>query len=212
MDRMMFLRNRLQRIARFAFGALIGLRVRGEEFPWKTGNLMLVCNHISDLDPPVLGSTIPRQSFFMAKHQLFSCRMSEFYMPKIGAFPVNRDTVDTQALRTGLEVLQKGFVLVVFPEGTRSTDGQLLPVKPGVGLLAVKSQVPVLPAFIWGTDHPFRAFLRMSPCTVTYGKPILPGEISDIRRTGGTRLVAEQIMESIRRIGLDSGYISVTDS
>jgi 1-acyl-sn-glycerol-3-phosphate acyltransferase len=207
---MMFLRNRLHRLGRFLFGTLFGLRTNGQEVLTRKGSLMVVCNHISELDPPVLGSTIPRQSYFMAKRELFSRRMGEFYMPRIGAFPVNRDGVDTAALRTGLEVLRKGYVLVVFPEGTRSNDGQPLPVKPGVGLLAVRSGVPVLPAFVWGTDHPFRSLLRLGRFTVTYGEPMLPRLIAEMRSRGGVRLVAEEIMGSIRRIGLDNGYIAET--
>ena len=160
MHDMMFTRNRLHRIGRFLFGALFGLKARGAEMLPRKGSLIVVCNHISEMDPPVLGSTIPRQTMFMAKHELFANRTGEFFMPRIGAFPVKREGVDTAALRTALEALEKGYILVVFPEGTRSNDGRPLPVKPGIGLLAVRSGVPVLPAFIWGTDHPFAALLR----------------------------------------------------
>ena len=130
MERMMFTRNRLHRIGRFLFGVLFGLRVRGDGMLPRKGSIIVVCNHISELDPPILGSTIPRQTFFMAKHELFTTRMGEFYMPRIGAFPVRREGVDTASLRTALEALERGYILVVFPEGTRSNDGRPLPVKP----------------------------------------------------------------------------------
>jgi 1-acyl-sn-glycerol-3-phosphate acyltransferase len=148
----------------------------------------------------------------MAKHELFTTRMGEFYMPRIGAFPVKRDGVDTAALRTALEALDRGYILVVFPEGTRSNDGRPLPVKPGIGLLAVKSGVPVLPAFVWGTDHPYRAMVRRSRFTVTYGRPILPREIRRIREKGGSRLVAETIMASILKTGRSAGFLDFEDA
>ncbi len=211
MPEMMFIRNRLHRIARFLFDTLFGLRVSGEEVIPPKESVIVVCNHISELDPPVLGSTMPRQSHYMAKHQLFTSRAGEFYLPRIGAFPVNRDGVDTTSLRTALKLLQMGSVLVIFPEGTRSTDGRPLPVKPGIGLLAARSAVPVLPAFIWGTDHPFSALFRRTRFTVTYGRPITPENIAGIHDKGGARLVAESIMASIERIGQRSGHLALSE-
>ena len=209
MHDMMFTRNRLHRIARFLFDTLFGLRVSGEEVIPRKESAIVVCNHISDLDPPVLGSTIPRQTHFMAKHTLFISRAGEFYLPRIGAFPVNRDGVDTASLRTALQLLQIGSILVIFPEGTRSMDGRPLPVKPGIGLLAARSRVPVLPAFIWGTDHLFNALFKRTRFTVTYGRPIYPENIADIHDKGGARLVAESIMASIEQIGQRSGHLAL---
>jgi 1-acyl-sn-glycerol-3-phosphate acyltransferase len=208
MHEMMFLRNRLHRICRFLLDILFGLHVSGEKAIPRKGSIIIVSNHISELDPPVLGSSIPRQTHYMAKHQLFTSRMSEFYLPRIGAFPVNRDRIDTAALRTALEILREGSILVIFPEGTRSTDGQLLPVKPGIGLLAARSAAPVLPVFLWGTDHPVGALFRKTRFSVTCGKMISPDKIADLHEKGGARLVAESIMASIERIGKCSGHLA----
>jgi 1-acyl-sn-glycerol-3-phosphate acyltransferase len=201
MNEMMALRNRLHRIARFLFSSMFGLRVHGHASIPRRGGLIIASNHISELDPPVLGSSIPRAVFFMAKAELFRTRMGAFYLPRIGAFPVNRDSVDTKALRTSLEVLRNGNILVVFPEGTRSTDGKLLPVKAGVGLLAVRSAVPVLPAFIWGTDHPFRALFGRRRFSVSFGKIITADRIAREHAQDGFSKVAESIRTSIEQLG-----------
>ena len=86
--KMMFLRDRLHRIGKFLFTLLFGMRAEGDGVIPRRGRLIVVCNHISEMDPPVLGSCIPRRSHFMAKMELFSNRLGEFYMPRIGAFPV----------------------------------------------------------------------------------------------------------------------------
>jgi len=201
MNEMMHLRNRLHRIALFLFTSLFGLRVHGHASIPRRGGLIIASNHISDLDPPVLGSSIPREVFFMAKTELFRTRMGAFYLPRIGAFPVNRDSVDTTALRISLDLLRNGNILVVFPEGTRSTDGKMLPVKAGVGLLAVRSAVPVLPAFIWGTDHPFRALFGRNRFSVSFGRTITADRIARLHAKDGFSKVAESIRTSIEQLG-----------
>lgn len=200
MNEMMTLRNRLHRIARFLFTSLFGLRVHGDTSIPRRGGLIIASNHISDLDPPVLGSSIPRAVFFMAKSELFRTRMGAFYLPRIGAFPVNRDSVDTKALRVSFDLLRNGNILVVFPEGTRSTDGKMLPVKAGVGLLAVRSAVPVLPAFIWGTDHPFRALFGRGRFSVSFGRIITADRIAREYAQDGFSRVADSIRTSIEQL------------
>ncbi len=188
---------------------LFGMKVIGSRRVPRRGGLIIACNHISELDPPVLGFAIPRTVAYMAKMELFRMRVTDFFLRKLNAFPVNRSSIDTGALRTAIKHLRRGEAVVIFPEGTRSRDGRLLPVKAGISLVAISSGVPVLPAFIWGTDHAGRALTRRgSPFTVSFGRMISSGGISEIRKNRGNRAVAERIMAGIAETGIEAGLYS----
>ncbi len=199
-------RARIQYYGRKVWHTLFGLRVTGAERVPRKGGVIIACNHISELDPPVLGCAVPRTVAFMAKMELFGKRFSAYFLEKLNTFPVNRSGVDTGAIRLALDLLNRGEAVVIFPEGTRSRDGRLLPVKAGVGLVAASAGVPVLPAFIWGTDEAGPAFTRRGRnFSVTFGK-IMPSEtISMIKAERGGRAVAEEIMSAIEKTGREAG-------
>jgi 1-acyl-sn-glycerol-3-phosphate acyltransferase len=136
-----------------------------EHFP-KEGGVLLCANHISNLDPPVVGITAPRPVHFMAKEELFRVPILKHIVRNLNAFPVKRGMSDRQALRTGLDVLKDGKVLGIFPEGTRSKDGKLGKGLAGVGFFALRTNAFVVPCAIVGPYKPFRTL------KVVYGKPI----------------------------------------
>ena len=189
---------KLQQMLRLLLGVLFGLTVRGRENVPRRGGIIIACNHISNLDPPVLGSAVPRPVSFMAKSELFTTGAGAFFMPRLGAFPVNRRGVDTDALRTALAELDGGKAVIVFPEGTRSHDGKMLPLKAGIGLIAARAGVPVVPAFIWGTDNPGRALARSPRFTVGFDRPI---PYSELAGAGGARKTTERIGAGIAGLG-----------
>jgi 1-acyl-sn-glycerol-3-phosphate acyltransferase len=198
---------RIQYYGRRLFAApLFGFRVFGDEDVPRSGGLIIACNHISELDPPILGFAVPRNVAFMAKVELFRSRRMVKLMREFWAYPVNRSGIDTVAVRTTLDYLRKGLAVVVYPEGTRSHDGRLLPVKAGIGLLAAASGAPVMPAFIWGTDHPARALLRRGdPFSVHFGPLLTPERLRAMKSEGGTRGMADGIMAAIADIGIKAG-------
>lgn len=146
-------------------------RVEGLENVPAQGGLILVCNHQANADPPVLDVAIwkVRKVRYLAKKELFSVPLLGAFLRSAGEVPLDRKKSggDLRAFRVSMEVLDAGGCLGVFPEGTRSRDGNPGKPKQGVSLLAAKTGVPVLPAYIDGTDRlPFARRV-----TVRFGKP-----------------------------------------
>lgn len=146
----------LYRIGRGFFRGLCawgyGWRVEGRENIPAEGPVILVANHISYLDPPLLGAALERPVHFMAKAELFRNRIIGNILRRVHAFPVERGTADRRAIRQSLELMSEGKVLAMFPEGTRSRTGELLPGQSGVAMIALRSRAMVIPAGIAGTS------------------------------------------------------------
>lgn len=147
--------------------------VEGLENIPATGPLLLVANHLNLVDPPVLGAILPRRIVFMAKEELFRTPVIGSVVSWYGAFPVKRGQADRQALRTAVAILEKGGVVGMFPEGTRSKTGKMNEAHPGAALLAVLGSAPVLPIAITGTDRlrSVRALFTRPKITIRIGKP-----------------------------------------
>ena len=148
---------------------------------------ILISNHQSNLDPPLLGSSIRRRARFLAKDTLYSNAFMRGFMSRYGAYPVKRDGTDVGASRWALKQIQDGYPLVVFPEGTRS-PGKMRKAHPGVAYLARLAGVPILPAAITGTAHVgpiWRIFFPTGRITVTFGEPfVLPRVDGKVSREG----------------------------
>jgi 1-acyl-sn-glycerol-3-phosphate acyltransferase len=136
-----------------------------EHFP-ETGGILICTNHIDALDPPVVGITAPRPVHFMAKEELFNAPVLKPLLPKLNAFPVKRGLSDREALRRAIAILKGGNVMGLFPEGTRSKNGELQKGFSGAGFFALKGDADVVPCAIIG---PYKAFKRLK---VVYGEPI----------------------------------------
>ncbi|MCH7800157.1 MAG: 1-acyl-sn-glycerol-3-phosphate acyltransferase [Chloroflexi bacterium] len=143
--------NVLQRLTLRAFA---DFKVTGRENVPPMGPLIIVANHLSNLDPPLLGASLPRRIRFLAKDTLFNGPpIVRWFLTSYGAFPVNREGADVRAYRWALRMLDNDGALVVFPEGTRSRNAQMQKAKPGVVGLVRKTKAPILPVAITGTEH-----------------------------------------------------------
>ena len=128
--------------------------VTGRENVPSMGPLIIVANHLSNLDPPLLGASLPRRIRFLAKDTMFNGGpLVRWFLTSYGAFPVNREGADVRAYRWALNMLANDGALVVFPEGTRSRTAQMQKAKPGVVGLVLKTKAPILPVAITGTQH-----------------------------------------------------------
>ncbi len=167
----------------------------------KKGGIIIAGNHISDWDPPFIGAAVPRGIYFMAKSELFSNPLSSWFLSALGAFPVYRKaSVNKDALNTARDHVLAGKGLVIFPEGTRSKNGRMLPAKAGVGHIAHATGVPVYPFFVRGTDHPLGALFFRTRFLVRFGEPISPEILRKCHEEGGPKRSAEYIMQKVREL------------
>ncbi|MGB8908404.1 MAG: lysophospholipid acyltransferase family protein [Candidatus Cybelea sp.] len=142
-------------------------RVFGSENVPPAGPLIVACNHVSYLDPPLLGSLCPRRIRYMAKKELFTVPLLGSMIRALGAYDVDRRGSATRAIKRSLQVLESGGAIGIFPEGTRNPSGTVA-AQTGVALLASLAQVPVVPACVRGTDRA----LRLGRVDVVFGVPL----------------------------------------
>jgi 1-acyl-sn-glycerol-3-phosphate acyltransferase len=151
------------------------LHVRSLDNVPLTGPVIVVGNHVSTVDPPLVGSLIPRTDIFsMAKAEVFRTHFARFLLRGWNAFPVVRQSADRASLRYSLRCLAEGHVLVMYPEGTRAEDTALHRAHPGVGFLALRSGAPVVVAAVWGSEDVLpkgRTLPRRADVEVVFGEP-----------------------------------------
>ena len=141
-------------IVRLALRTLCGFRVDGGHHEPPSGPLLIVSNHVSDLDPLVVGVALRRRVQFMAKLELFRHPLLRWWITACGGFPVRRGEADRHAFRTARTILEQGGALVMFPEGTRASSlHDLRPPEPGAALLALRTGAVILPVAVIGTDR-----------------------------------------------------------
>ena len=188
---------------------LFRLSSRGREHIPMTGPVLLVANHASLLDPPLVGGMVPRQVSFMAKEELFRVPLLGALIRRLNARPVRREGADAGALRTSLRVLQDNGVLLVFPEGTRGPEGTLREPKAGVGMLAVLSGAPVVPVLIEGSGRAWprgQRLPRPAKVTVTFGPPkVFERKDAEGRKTDYGAVSREMMAAIGRLMGRETG-------
>ncbi len=192
------------------FGLGFALRVRGSEHVPRQGPAILAANHASFLDPPVIGCATPRMISYLARETLFRNRAFGWLLRQWQAVPVDQEHAGAAGVRVVLERLRAGHAVLIFPEGTRSSDGQLLPARPGIGLVVVKSGAPVVPVRVFGTHRALprgRARLRLHPLGVVFGEPMQFTDLcAEAQRAGKARQreiyqrIADEIMAAIARL------------
>jgi len=152
------------------------MRVVGRENMVEDGPLILAVNHASFFDPPLAGICSRRAVYYLARKTLMKWPFFGRLFPDMNVIPVERDGNDMSALREVIKKVKEGNGIVLFPEGTRSKDGQLQPARAGIGFVIAKTGAPVLPMRIFGSYDAFpkgAKRLRFTKITVVIGKPIL---------------------------------------
>lgn len=182
----------------FAYHIVFSIQVVGKEnIPQEKSGFIIASNHVSNNDPPVVGITFHGKYTFMAKEELFQKnRIFTWLITKLGAFPVKRGAKDNSAIENALESLKHGRIFVIFPEGTRSKDGELGKAKSGVTLIAAQAKVPVVPVFVKYGPKKFRRKI-----CICIGK-VIPAENFDVDVTDRKMLkqVSSDIMDRIAEL------------
>lgn len=176
-----------------------GYKVRGAENMPAEGPVIIASNHISLWDPIIVGCSLPRQVFFMAKEELFKNPLLGKIISGLGAFPVKRGQGDISAIRKSLGVLKEGKVLGIFPEGTRSQSGDIQDAMEGIVLIMEKSKAPILPIKIYGSKGLLTQ--KRGNIGIIIGKPIYADKLSSPPNVENRRLwLANEIMNVVSKM------------
>jgi 1-acyl-sn-glycerol-3-phosphate acyltransferase len=154
-------------------------RVFGLENLPSKGGVLLASNHQSVLDPVLVAMVLPREMHFMARRTLFRIPVFRAIIVSYNAFAIERDSADVKGVKEAIRRLEAGNILLVFPEGTRTGDGSIGRMKPGIGMLAERAAVPIVPVLIQGAYEvlPKGALLpRLGRISIVFGKPLPPSD------------------------------------
>lgn len=195
----------LRTFARFVFFLILNVKLIGHKNVPKNGPYFIVSNHLSWTDVPLVPAYLSPQVIYIAKEELFMSKLG-WLVRFLGAIPVKRGEADRQLLRASDELLKRGRVVVIFPEGTRSKTRQMAQAHAGMGMIALRAGVPVIPVAIQGSESSFKKFRPR--VTITYGEPM-------ILKPKGAKITKDDVREAtdtvMRRIAsmLDPTYRGV---
>ena len=175
-------------------------RVYGSDQVPQHGPLVIVANHASDFDPPLVSCSVLRPVSYMAKEELFRVPVLSSAIRLYGAYPVKRGSADRSAIRAAITQLNQGWAVGIFLSGTRTADGRIPDAKLGAALIAAKTGAPLLPLSLWGTDQIFTKgslIPRPVPITIRIGS-VIPAPASTQR--DDLAGVTQQCVEAIHQL------------
>ena len=174
-------------------------KVEGLEYVPPMGPLIIVSNHQSNMDPPILAASIPRRMTFMAKRGLFHNPLASSFLKAYGAFPLNQSGNDLGAIQRSLRILAKDGVIAIFPEGTRSPNAMRKAI-PGISMIALRSRAPILPVGIVGTEvigPPWQVAMPRGTFSITIGQPFTLPHMEGAIVRGQMEAITTMIMERV---------------
>lgn len=180
----------LRAVARVIFFLLLNIKVTGRQHVPTHGPCLIASNHLDWTDIPLVPAYTTRRVIYTAKENLFEGKMW-WLVRFLGAIPVKRGEADRQLLRACDELLKRGRVLTIFPEGHRSESRQMITANAGVGMIALRAGVPVIPVAICGSEYALKRFRPR--VTITYGEPL-------ILQPKGAKITREDINDATNTI------------
>ncbi len=182
----------LRAFVKVAFFLTTRVHLRGRYNLPRKGPYIIASNHLSWTDIPLIPAYVPGKVVYMAKEESFHDRTG-WLVRLLGAFPVKRGEGDRQAIRAADEQLKRKKVFIIFPEGTRSKTRMLAKAHAGLGMIALRSGVPVIPVAIWGSEDALKKF--GADVTISYGKPI-------VLKPKGAKITREDIQSATDEVML----------
>ncbi len=184
-------------VAKFTALNFFRLQVYGRENLLEEGSAIIASNHQSFLDPPLVGICMERELHYLARKSLFDVPFLGKLLPHLHVVGVDRDGADMSALKSVVRLVKDGGCTIVFPEGTRSPDGSLLPARAGLGLIISKTLAPVVPVRVFGAFEAYPRgvkFPRRAPVTVVIGRPL---HFSKADIAGDPRVVYQRLSDLV---------------
>jgi 1-acyl-sn-glycerol-3-phosphate acyltransferase len=181
-------------------------RILHRERMIQSGPVILAMNHQSFLDPPLAGTACDRAIYFLARRSLLDSPVLGWLLPKLNVIPVNQAGIDRNALKVLIRIIREGNCALVFPEGSRTPDGNLQPAQAGVGLVIAKTLAPVVPLRIFGAFDawPMGGRIRLfRPITVVVGEPIYFKENDSNSRENLYARWSQRVMDAIAALQLE---------
>jgi 1-acyl-sn-glycerol-3-phosphate acyltransferase len=191
------------------FGKLLfNFKVYGRENLIEDGPAIIASNHQSFLDPPLVGMAHSKDIYYLARDTLFKNKIMGWILREVNSVPVDRNRGDVGAIKTILRTVKEGKRVIIFPEGTRSVDGNLQPARAGLGLVIAKTLAPVVPVRVFGSYEvlPKSGKFRFARLTVVIGKPI-HFSVEEIRGEDRSiyQKLSERVMAEIAKLERPSG-------
>jgi len=177
------------------------IKVIGKENLKVEGGSVIIAHHTSNWDPIILGFVVKHKPVsYMAKEELYKNKVARWFLLSLYTIPVSRGKSDLKAVKTAIEALKQGRMLGIFPEGTRSKDGSVLPFQQGAALLSMRAGVPVIPVYIKGG---YKLFHQVK---VYVDPPIMLSDIAGEKTSGeaikkATGYLQDKIVEMSKRDG-----------
>ncbi len=199
-------------LSKLVAAALFRYRVIHPERMIEKGGLILAVNHSSYFDPPLAGICSRRDVYFLARRTLLQWPILGPLFPDMNVIPVDRDGTDRTALKTIVRKIREGNGVVLFPEGTRSKNGNLQAARPGLGLIIAKTVCPVLPMRIFGAADAFPRSAKIPrPVRITtvIGKPLYFSEADTLPASKETySQISQRVMDTIGALQLEENHES----
>ncbi|HXM28054.1 MAG TPA: lysophospholipid acyltransferase family protein [Chthoniobacterales bacterium] len=179
-------------------------KVYGRENLIEDGAAILASNHQSYLDPPCIGMACRNDIYYLARNTLYQRPLIGPLLKRLNTVPVDRDRGDVSSIKTIIRLLRSGHRVIIFPEGTRSLDGQLQPARAGLGMIIAKTLAPVVPVRVFGSFEalPRVGGLKLRPVSVVVGKPMRFSEDALKGDRDVYQKLSNQVMEKIAGLEL----------
>ena len=180
--------------------AALNFRVIHPERLIEHGPALICANHVSFFDPPLVSICFQREIHFVARHTLYSNPAARWIFPRLNVTPIDQDRASMAGLKTAIRILLKGHRLLIFPEGSRSPDGTLLPAAGGAGLVVAKSRAPVVPIRLFGAHEalPYGASKpHFTTATAVVGETLHFPELEYPSTKEGYQAISDRIMSAI---------------
>jgi len=183
------------------FSLFYRLKITGlENLP--KGPAIIAPNHVSFFDPPIIAASCKEEVYFLARSSLFEQPFWGGIIKRLNAYPVAGTAQDLASMKLICQLLKENKKVTIFPEGIRSEDGELAKIKSGIGMLAMRSEAPIVPVYIDGTFDAWNKFRKFpkpwGKISCSFGKPIYPADFVHLGKKQAQDAIAHQTEQEIR--------------